>query len=329
MPTRSRPCLALTAGDPAGIGYELVAMLGDRKLAADIVLLCDVMALERRSIEMGERFWPQAYDQDNPAPISAIYTPLGTAPVAGKPDPRNAPGVIYSLELASRMLMTYGQADGVVTGPVSKEILAQALPGFTGQTELLAKHAEVDLPVMAMVGPNLKVALATTHLPLSEVPAAITEERILGVLRVADRDARDRLGMERRRWKVCGLNPHAGEGGLLGKEEKEVIEPAVRRAQEEGINATGPIPADTAFLPGNVSEDDFFLAMYHDQVLPVVKRDDFAATVNVTFGLPYVRTSVGHGTAFELAGKGIADVGPLLSAIDLAAQMAARVMASS
>ena len=321
MRTLERPLLALPAGDPAGVGPDIVCSLREHDLPADLVVIGDLAALGDRARLLGLPADFSIHDGSLRHPLSVIDCPVAVEAKPGKPSVDNATAILGALERAARLALA-GEVDGIVTAPVSKAVLSHASPGFTGQTEHLGRLAEVDRPVMAMVSDSLRIALATTHLPLAKVSAAITSELVLEVLRVADKDARRLLGMARPRWKVCGLNPHAGEDGLLGDEEQESIVPGIDMARAEGIDASGPYPADTAFLPGKVGKDDFFLAMYHDQALPVIKRDDFAGTVNVTLGLPFIRTSVDHGTAYDIAGSGKADVRPMLAAVDLAARMA-------
>lgn len=254
------------------------------------------------------------------AAAGIVDCPLEVPAVAGVPDPRNAAAILDSLRRAAGMAAD-GGAQALVTGPLAKHVIAAARPDFRGHTGYLGDLAGCET-VMAFVGPDLRVALVTEHLPLAQVPAAISCDRVLRTLEIADAGMRGVLGGTRPRWLVCGLNPHAGEDGLLGSEDGEHIAPAIEEARERGIDAAGPIPADTAFLPERHDGRSCVLAMYHDQALPAVKRDAFSATVNVTFGLPYVRTSVDHGTAFELAGSGSADAAPLRAAVELAAGLA-------
>ncbi len=216
-----------------------------------------------------------------------------------------------------------GRFDAIVTAPVHKGIINDAGIPFTGHTEYLAERTGAPLPVMMLVGGGLRVALATTHLPLAAVSTAITADRLESVLTILDGDLKAKFGIAAPRILVCGLNPHAGEGGHLGREEIEVIEPVLRRLQAAGLRLTGPVPADTAFLPERLAGHDAVLAMYHDQGLPVLKRAAFGQGVNVTLGLPIVRTSVDHGTALELAGTGRADAGSLQAAARLAVELCA------
>jgi 4-hydroxythreonine-4-phosphate dehydrogenase len=240
----------------------------------------------------------------------------------GRLDPANAPYVLAVLDAATDGCLA-GRFDAMVTAPVHKGVINEAGVRFTGHTEYLAERCGAPLPVMLLAGGGLRVALATTHLPLAHVSSAITAQRLEGVLRVLDADLRAKFGIAAPRILVCGLNPHAGEGGHLGREEIEVIEPTLERLRAQGLHLTGPVPADTAFLPARVAGHDAVLAMFHDQGLPVLKHASFGHAVNVTLGLPIVRTSVDHGTALDLAGTGRADPGSLRAALHLAAGMCA------
>jgi 4-hydroxythreonine-4-phosphate dehydrogenase len=240
----------------------------------------------------------------------------------GKLDPRNARYVLRVLDRAVDGCLS-GEFDAMVTAPVQKSVINDAGIAFTGHTEYLAARARAEHVVMMLVGGGLRVAVATTHLPLAEVPRAITRELLGRALRVLDRDLRARFRIAAPRILVAGLNPHSGEGGHLGTEDRDIIEPAVNAARAAGILASGPIPADTLFVPERLKGADCALAMYHDQGLPVLKYASFGRGVNVTLGLPFVRTSVDHGTALELAGKGLADPGSLHEAVQLAIDLAA------
>lgn len=209
----------------------------------------------------------------------------------------------------------------MVTAPVAKNVIADSGVHFTGHTEFLAELTNTELPVMMLVAGEMRVALASTHMPLREVPDYLTAERLAAVIGILDRDLRLRFGLREPEIVVCGLNPHAGEGGYLGTEDSAVIAPTVARLARQGINVRGPLPADTAFTPA-AGRRDAVLAMYHDQGLPVLKHAGFGHAVNVTLGLPIIRTSVDHGTAFDIAGTGTADAGSLLAAVELAAKLA-------
>ena len=301
-----RPVIALTSGEPAGVGPELCAMLARQPLAARVVVLGDAGLLAQRGA----------------SPATAIeHVPLAAPSIAGKLDPANARYVLALLDRAADGCLA-GEFDAMVTAPVHKAVINDAGFAFTGHTEYLAARAGAAHVVMMLVGGGLRVALATTHLALADVARAITPAGLIDSLRVIERDLRQRFGIARPRILVAGLNPHSGEGGHLGREEIDVIEPALRAAQAEGIAAEGPIPADTLFVPERLKRADCVLAMYHDQGLPVLKYASFGKGVNVTLGLPFVRTSVDHGTALDLAGSGRADPGSLLEAVQLAIKLA-------
>jgi 4-hydroxythreonine-4-phosphate dehydrogenase len=243
------------------------------------------------------------------------HVPLVRPATPGRLDPANSPYVLAMLERAVRGCLA-GEYQAMVTAPVQKSVINEAGIAFTGHTEFLAEKAGAPHVVMMLVGGGLRVALATTHLPLADVPRAITVESLVSTLRVLERDLRLRFRIARPRILVAGLNPHSGESGHLGREELEVIAPAIREAGV--VDATGPIPADTLFVPERLKKADAVLAMYHDQGLPVLKYASFGRGVNVTLGLPFVRTSVDHGTALDLAGTGKADPGSLIEAVKLA-----------
>jgi 4-hydroxythreonine-4-phosphate dehydrogenase len=305
------PTIAVTTGEPAGIGPELAAALLDGdELGARIVLVGDRTLLERRC--------------GRPIPAAnLLHVPLAAPSTAGRLDPANARYVLALLDAALDGCAT-GRFDAMVTAPVHKGVINDAGVPFTGHTEYLAERTGTSLPVMMLVGGGLRVALATTHLPLAEVSHAITAGLLTDVLTILDADLKAKFAIATPRILVCGLNPHAGEGGHLGREELDVIEPTLRRLQAGGLQLTGPVPADTAFLPERLANHDAVLAMYHDQGLPVLKRAAFGAGVNVTLGLPIVRTSVDHGTALDLAGTGRADPGSLRAATQLAIELCAR-----
>jgi len=299
--TKDKPVIALTSGEPAGIGPELCVRLCAERLDARIV------AIGERELLRG-------------CPL-VEHVALQRARVPGKLDPANSRYVLAVLERAVRGCLE-GEFDAMVTAPVHKGVINDAGIAFTGHTEYLAERAKAAHVVMMLVGGGLRVALATTHLPLSQVPGAITTQNLLRTLQVLDADLRRRFRIARPRILVAGLNPHSGESGHLGREDIEVIAPAIAAAVDAGIAARGPIPADTLFVPERLSAADCALAMYHDQGLPVLKYASFGRGVNVTLGLPFVRTSVDHGTALELAGTGKADPGSLIEATKLAIELA-------
>ena len=298
---KSRPVVALTSGEPAGIGPELCARVAREPLAARIVAIGD------RGLLAG-------------CP-DIEHVPLVRPSVPGRLDAANGPYVVAVLERALRGCLA-GEFDAMVTAPVQKSTLNDAGIAFSGHTEFLAERSGSKQVVMMLVGGGLRVALATTHLPLADVPRNITREKLQQILRVLDAGLRRRFGIARPRILVAGLNPHAGESGYLGREEAEVIAPAIGDAVRAGIDASGPLPADTLFVPERLAAADCVLAMYHDQGLPVLKYASFGRGVNVTLGLPFVRTSVDHGTALDLAGTGRADAGSMIEAVKLAIELA-------
>jgi 4-hydroxythreonine-4-phosphate dehydrogenase len=265
------------------------------------------------------------YDPRAPARrrVEVMQHALGHAARPGRPDTRNAAYVLGLIDAAVQGCRR-GVFDAMVTAPVHKGIINDAGIAFSGHTEYLAALTGTTQPVMLLAGGGLRVALATTHLPLAKVSDVLTKGRLAAVLRVLDGDLRRRFRLRSPRIVVCGLNPHAGESGHLGHEEREVISPVLGRLRRAGMKLSGPVPADTAFLPASLRGVDAVLAMYHDQGLPVVKRASFGHAVNVTLGLPIVRTSVDHGTALDIAGRGRADPGSLFEAVSLAVELAAR-----
>ena len=313
------PVIALTPGEPAGVGPDIAVRLAQQPPACALVLIADPAMLEARAQQLHLAFAAREWKgRDAAGPGVYVLPAKARHPVKpGQLDVANAPYVIETLTTAVAGCLR-GEFDALVTGPVHKGIINDAGIAFTGHTELLAAQSGAAQPVMMLACPGLRVALATIHLPLAAVPDAITRERLTAVLDVLHRDLRDRFGIAGPRILVCGLNPHAGESGHLGREEIEVIEPVIRDLSARGMRLRGPVPADTAFIPAQLVDVDAVLAMYHDQGLPVLKHRDFAHAVNITLGLPFVRTSVDHGTALELAGTGRADVSSLLAAIEMA-----------
>jgi 4-hydroxythreonine-4-phosphate dehydrogenase len=319
------PRLALTPGEPAGIGPDLCVRLAQTDHGSELVVVGDPDLLQQSAANLGLPLTliPQG-PSAVPAPQRAGTLLIHPVPVArpvrpGHLDTANAGYVIETLKIGCDGCLS-GSFDALVTGPVHKGIINDAGVPFTGHTEFLAARCGAD-PVMMLVAPGLRVALATTHIPLTRVSQAITTEGLRRTLRTLDQDLRSRFGIPRPRILVCGLNPHAGEGGHLGREEIEVIAPTLAALRKEGLRLTGPVPADTAFVPSHLAETDAVLAMYHDQGLPVLKHLGFGRAVNVTLGLPILRTSVDHGTALDLAGTGRADLGSLRAAIACAEEM--------
>ena len=301
--------LGITLGDPAGIGPEVVSAALHAGAASDaqVAVYGDSDALERAG----------------GAPPGTRLVRFSSAAVApGKPDPAASRGVVEAIRAAGSDCLA-GRLDALVTGPISKQLLAEAGFDYPGHTELLAELAGSDEAVMLLVGRGLRVALATIHCPLREVPERLSTPGLLSVLRVLDRDLRERFALTQPRIAVCGLNPHAGEAGRFGDEERLIIEPAVSDARALGIDASGPFSADSLFHRAVEGEFDCVLGMYHDQALGPLKVHAFGRAVNVTLGLPIIRTSVDHGTAFDLAGRGRADPGSMVEAIQLAQSLVA------
>lgn len=327
MDTRPRLRLALTAGEPAGVGPELLVRLAAIPFDAELVAIADRGLLERAAARCGLDI--QLIDAAGPAPALATavqlrvqHVPMPAPEQPGKPDPANARYVLATLAEAADGCLA-GRYDAVVTAPLQKSSINDAGMAFTGHTEFLAERAGVDV-VMMLASPELRVALATTHLPLSAVPAAIDGPLLQRVLRTVHAELRRKFGIDEPRIAVLGLNPHAGEGGHLGREEIDTIIPALDALRDEGMELLGPLPADTAFVPAMRARYDAVLAMYHDQALPVLKSEAFDRTVNLTLGLPFIRTSVDHGTALDLAGTGRADPSSLIAAARMALDLVLR-----
>jgi 4-hydroxythreonine-4-phosphate dehydrogenase len=325
-PTRL-PRIAITSGDPAGVGPELVVRLAASPLAADLIAVGDAGLLQRSARRCGIELKLEA-DDGKPrrlrlaGSLRLLEVPLRAEEVPSRLDPRNAFHVLNTLAQAADGCMD-GTFDGVVTAPVQKSVINDAGERFTGHTELFARRAGCDV-VMMLASPELRVALATTHLPLARVPAAITRESLARCLRIVHAEMIAKFGVASPRIAVLGLNPHAGEGGHLGHEEIDTIIPALDALRGEGMQLIGPLPADTAFVPAMRQRYDVVLAMYHDQALPVLKSEAFDRTVNITLGLPFVRTSVDHGTALDLAGTGRADPASMFAAAEMALHLASR-----
>ena len=318
--------LALTAGEPAGIGPELCLQLAleARTTGSVVVASQALLAARARQLGMDVMFMPwQPGEQAVTAPGQlSVYNVDGVVnTVAGQLDAGNSAYVLDTLRMAAQGCLD-GLFDGMVTAPVHKGVINDAGIAFSGHTEFLQALCGVERVVMMLATEELRVALVTTHLPLKDVSAAITPQRLMQVTRILNQDLQTYFGLSHPRILVAGLNPHAGEGGHLGREELEVIEPTLDVLRREGITLTGPLPADTLFTPHWLDNADAVLAMYHDQGLPVLKFQGFGRAVNITLGLPIVRTSVDHGTALDLAGTGEADAGSLHTAIRVGEQMA-------
>lgn len=313
--------LAVTAGEPAGIGPDLCLQLARHE--QPLVVIADKALLQQRAAQLGIDVPLHDYTTATPqvpGKLSVLHVPLACPAQPGKLDPANGPYVLETLRRALQGCLSH-EFSGMVTAPVHKGVINDAGIPFTGHTEFLAEQTHTPLVVMMLAGGGMRVALATTHLPLREVADAITQPLLESVLRILQRDLQRRFGITHPRILVAGLNPHAGEGGHLGREEIEIMIPVLDKLRAEGFNVSAPIPADTLFAAHRLRECDAVLTMYHDQGLPVLKHASFGEGVNITLGLPFIRTSVDHGTALELAGTGKANVGSLLEAIKVAAEM--------
>ncbi|MCK2096972.1 4-hydroxythreonine-4-phosphate dehydrogenase PdxA [Thauera aromatica] len=325
-----RPQIAVTSGEPAGIGPELCVRLAERSWPARVVVLGDLGLIRDRAAAIGSaarvRPW-QADAEPEPGTLEVLHRPLAAPSRPGRLDPANGAYVLGLLDRAIAGCLA-GEFAAMVTAPVHKGVICEGLGAaatmpFSGHTEYLAAKTGTPRVVMMLVGGGLRVALVTTHLPLAAVAAAITPAAVEDTLRILHADLVRHFGLAAPRILVAGLNPHAGEGGHMGREEIDVLLPVLDKLRAEGMRLVGPLPADTLFVPHTLAQGDAVLAMYHDQGLPVLKHASFGGGVNVTLGLPIVRTSVDHGTALDLAGSGRADPGSLFAAVDLAIAMAA------
>ncbi len=324
------PAIVVTTGEPAGIGPDICIALAAKPLPGRPIFLGNKHLIEDRARALGVDL---AIEVVASAADAAAHTegvmrlidvPLATAVEAGKLDPANARHVLELLDRATALCMSKDAA-ALVTGPVQKSIIDAAGVAFTGHTEYLAELTGARQPVMMLVSGALRVALVTTHVPLAEVATRIDAERLERVIGVLHEDLQSRFGIAQPRIRVLGLNPHAGERGMLGREELDVITPTIERLRARGLTLLGPTPADTAFTSEALAAADIVLAMYHDQGLPVIKAAAFGEVVNVTLGLPIIRTSVDHGTALELAGTGRARADSLAKAYELAFELATKV----
>lgn len=331
--TRSEPVvprIAVTPGEPAGIGPDLALALATHPHPARLVLIADPALLEQRAAQLGLPARLREYHPDAPPEpdcIEVLPCRLASPVNAGTLNPTNARYVLDCLDIAARGCLA-SEFHAMLTGPVHKGVINDAGIPFTGHTEYLAAHANVT-PVMMLTAGTLRVALVTTHLPLRAVPAAITPDLLRYTLDTVHAELRGKFGIAVPRLAVCGLNPHAGEGGHLGREEVELITPLLAEWTATGRVARGPLPADTAFTPDVLNEVDVVVAMYHDQGLAPLKALGFGQAINLTLGLPFIRTSVDHGTALELAGTGRARVDSMLAALHLAAELAARAASAA
>nr|WP_010133402.1 4-hydroxythreonine-4-phosphate dehydrogenase PdxA [Microbulbifer agarilyticus] len=326
------PRIAFTPGEPAGIGPELAVKIACSErstsaVRAQIIAIADPDLLQQEASRQGRSLQLIPFDHARaaePTPTGSLHiAPVALAEPArpGQLNPANGCYVLETLRVAAEGCLQRS-FDAVVTGPVHKGVINEGGVSFSGHTEYFAEKAGVEKVVMMLAADDLRVALATTHLPLKDVSTAVTGQSLQQVITILHRSLRDQFRIEQPRIGVCGLNPHAGEGGHLGREEIDVIEPALNTLRALGINLIGPLPADTLFTPPQLAHCDAVLAMYHDQGLPVLKFKGFGRAINITLGLPFIRTSVDHGTALNIAGQGIADTGSLIAALDQAIELA-------
>ena len=318
------PLIAVTSGEPAGIGPDICLALALAELPCRAVVLGDMDLLRARADALGLALSLRPFQAALPPQtgvLEVLHVPLAVPVTAGRLDSVNAAYVLRLLDEAYAGVAA-GRFAAMVTAPVHKGVINDAGVAFSGHTEYLADKSRTEQVVMMLAGGGLRVALATTHLPLRDVADRISADLLKRVLTIVHTDLRDKFGLEVPRILVCGLNPHAGEQGHLGREETDIIEPVIAECRAGGMAVSGPYPADTVFQPFVLKEGDAVLAMYHDQGLPVLKYAGFGQGVNITLGLPFIRTSVDHGTALDLAGSGRADAGSLLAAVQCACDMA-------
>lgn len=324
----SLPCIAITSGEPAGIGLDILVKLAHCPIAANLVVLADIDALQQRARLLNipittTAFKGSAKKHQGDGHLCVWHIAASQAVIAGTLNPQNSAYVLKMLDIARDGCLA-GSFDAMVTAPVHKGVINDAGIAFTGHTEYLADSTKTAQVVMMLTGGGMRIALATTHLPLTQVSAAITKSTLTTTLRILHHDLTYKFGIAKPCIYVAGLNPHAGENGYLGDEEIKTIQPVLETLRAEGMDLIGPLPADTLFSQKNRDRADAFLAMYHDQGLPVLKFASFGEGVNITLGLPIIRTSVDHGTALDLAGTGKAEIDSLLSSIHLAIDLAKR-----
>lgn len=316
----------ITPGEPAGIGPDITLKTAQQAWPAELIVVSDPELLNQRAAQLGIPLSLEIFDvnkpsaQHRPGHLKIIPVSLSETCHPGQLNQANASYVLRCLELATDSCLK-NEAQALVTGPIHKGVLNEAGIKFTGHTEFLAHHCHAPEVIMLFVTDQMKVALVTTHLPLSQVPKAITAEKIINISSLLHRELQSCFKLADPKILVCGLNPHAGEMGHLGREEIDVIEPAIQQLRQKNINVIGPLPADTIFTEKYIKSADVILAMYHDQALPVVKYQGFGNAVNVTLGLPIIRTSVDHGTALDIAGSGQADADSLAAAIRVCLQL--------
>jgi 4-hydroxythreonine-4-phosphate dehydrogenase len=312
--------IVITPGEPAGIGPDLVLALTAQSWPHQLVICADKQLLQQRAQLLGLSVQVKDYDSSAPktpaqkGELLVEHIPMAAPSVAGQLDEANGHYVLKTLERAALGNLD-GEFDALVTGPVHKGVINRAGVAFSGHTEFFAEKSQTPLVVMMLATEGLRVALVTTHIPLAYVSKAVTRERLTSIVEILHHDLVKKFAIERPKIYVCGLNPHAGEDGHLGREEIEVITPTLDSLREQGMNVVGPLPADTIFNQKYLDDADAVLGMYHDQVLPVLKFKGFGESINITLGLPFIRTSVDHGTALDLAGTGLADTGSLRTAL--------------
>ena len=317
------PRLAITSGEPSGIGPDLIIQLSDTFFPAELIVIADKKMMQQRSDQLGIPVSFTDYDpalpreENKKGVIKIIDTPCAAPVSAGNLNKENASYVLETLTIATKGCLS-NEFDAMVTPPLHKGIINESGIPFTGHTEFLAELTKAELPVMMLAADDLRVALATTHLPLKDVSAAITKESLTKVISILNHDLIHKFGIANPHILICGLNPHAGEDGHLGMEEIDTIEPVINTLKDQGMNLSGPLPADTLFTPKYLDTADAVLAMFHDQGLPVLKHVGFGHAINITLGLPIIRTSVDHGTAIDLAGTGKASSGSMVAAINAA-----------
>ncbi|KGJ92323.1 4-hydroxythreonine-4-phosphate dehydrogenase PdxA [Colwellia psychrerythraea] len=322
--------IAITPGEPAGIGPDLIITIAQQDWPVEMVVIASKILLQERAQALSMPLTLTDYDESALAKpqragsLTVLDVELAQPCKAGTLDVANGPYVVETLRIASEKNIS-GEFDAIVTGPVHKGLINKSGIAFSGHTEYFANQANCPDVVMMLATKGLRVALVTTHIPLAYVAKAITAERLQKVTRILHQDLQDKFGIKSPRIYACGINPHAGEDGHLGREEIEVMEPALAELRADGIDIIGPLPADTIFQEKYLADADAILAMYHDQGLPVLKYKGFGSSVNITLGLPFIRTSVDHGTALELAGTGTADSGSFIEAMNNAINLASNI----
>jgi len=320
------PRLAVTCGEPSGIGIDLLIQISQQAQVAQCVVIADPNVIQARAAMLGLSIVLKPYDAlterlpSQAGEMTVLAVPCEAPVTAGELNVQNAAYVLKTLDIATHGCVS-GEFDAMVTAPLHKGIINDAGVPFSGHTEYLADLTQAELPVMMLAAGDFRVALATTHLPLKDVSDAITAESLTQVIRILQHDLQEKFAIAKPRIYICGLNPHAGEGGHLGMEEINTITPTIEALKAEGMDLVGPLPADTLFTPKYLDNADAVLAMFHDQGLPVLKYAGFGRAVNITLGLPIIRTSVDHGTALDLAGTGQADAGSLNAALHTAIEM--------